>query len=80
MRMIHNGSENKYRMPLFLLLELSKEWIREDMTAEHYQEILNYEMPSDQLEHHPVFTIRSEKPPDDKLRMNTGNGRNCSVR
>ena len=69
MRMIHNGGENKYRMPLFLPLALSREWLREDLSPERYKEILEFEMPSDQLEYHPVFTIRSTKPrPDNKLK------------
>ena len=69
MRMIHNGGENRYRMPLFLPLELSKEWLSEDLSPARYKEILEFEMPSDQLQYHPVFTIRSPKPrPDNKLK------------
>ena len=69
MRMIHNGGENKYRMPLFLPLELSTEWLSEDLSPERYKEILEFEMPSDQIEYHSVFTIRSPKPrPDNKLK------------
>jgi len=69
MGMIHNGGDNKYRMPLFLPFELSKEWLNEGLTPEKYKEILNYEMPSEELEHRPVFTIRSPKPrPDNKLK------------
>ena len=69
MKMIHNGGENKHRMPLFLPLELSKEWIREDFSADRYKEILDYEIPSDQIDYRPVYTIRSPKPrPDSKMK------------
>ena len=69
MRMIHNGGENKYRMPLFLPLELSQEWLSETLSPERYAGILNFEMPSEQLEYHPVFTIRSPKTrPDNKMK------------
>jgi len=67
MQMIHSGGDNKYRMPLFLPSELSKEWLSEGLTPERYREILEYEMPSGELEYHPVFTIRSPKP-DNKLK------------
>ena len=61
MRMIHNGGDNKYRMALFLLLELSKAWISEELLPGRYKEILEFEMPSDQLQYDPVVTIRSPK-------------------
>ena len=62
MKMIHNGGENKYRMPLFLTVEMAKEWLDEQLTPERYKQILNYEIHSDQLEYHPVFTIRGRTP------------------
>ena len=69
MKMIHNGGDNKYRMPLFLPLELSKEWINEGLTPDRYKEILDFELPADQLQYHPVYTIRSPKlRPDNKLK------------
>lgn len=69
MKMIHNGGDNKYRMPLFLPFEMSKEWLNDNLTAERYKEILDFEMPPDQLEYHPVFTIRGKTPrADDKLK------------
>ncbi|WP_346238492.1 SOS response-associated peptidase family protein [Niabella insulamsoli] len=61
MRHIHNSGENTNRMPLFLPFELSKEFLSEDLTPERYAEILNYEMPSEELDYHPVFTIRTAK-------------------
>lgn len=67
MSQIHNDGENAGRMPLFLPFELSKKWMQEDLTKDEYQEILNFEMPSDALEYWPVYTIRSPKSrPDDK--------------
>jgi putative SOS response-associated peptidase YedK len=67
MRKIHNDGDNKGRMPLFLPLDLSKEFLQDNLSAERYKEILGYEMPSEELNYHPVFTIRSPKVrPDDK--------------
>ena len=69
MKNIHNGGENRHRMPLFLPLDISREWLSEDLTAERYKEILNFEMPSSQLDFHPVYTIRGRTPrTDNKLK------------
>jgi putative SOS response-associated peptidase YedK len=69
MKMIHNGGDNKWRMPLFLPFELSKKWVNDELTVEDYTAILDYEMPSDQLEYQPVFSIRTSKMrPDDKAK------------
>lgn len=66
MRGIHNGGENAGRMPLFLPFEMAKEWLSE-LTEDSYRQILNFEMPNDQLDYWPVFTIRGTKPrPDEK--------------
>ena len=47
--------------------ELSKKWLNEDLSIEDYKAILNYEIPSDELEQYPVYTIRSSKErPDGK--------------
>ena len=61
MKDIHNGGDNRGRMPLFLPFEMSKEFLSEDLTEERYRQILAYEMPSEDLNYHPVFTIRSSK-------------------
>lgn len=61
MRMIHNGGDNKWRMPLFLPLELSQLWVQHDLDLETYKRILDYELPSEQLSYYPVYTIRSNK-------------------
>jgi putative SOS response-associated peptidase YedK len=61
MKMIHNGGDNKWRMPLFLSLELSKKWLREELSLQEYKAILDFEMPSEQLGYHTVDTIRTPK-------------------
>jgi putative SOS response-associated peptidase YedK len=68
MAQIHNDGENVERMPLLIPFELSKKWVSEDLDDTSYQEILNFEMPSQQMEFHPVYTIRSPRPRPDGLR------------
>jgi putative SOS response-associated peptidase YedK len=69
MRQIHNDGENKGRMPLLLPFELSKKWLDEELTQEEYKAILDFEMPSGELDYKTVFTIRSPKlRPDDKAK------------
>jgi putative SOS response-associated peptidase YedK len=65
MKNIHNDGENKWRMPLFLPLELSKQFLSEELTEEEYKKILAYEIPSEDLDHYPVNTIRTGKPRPD---------------
>jgi putative SOS response-associated peptidase YedK len=66
---IHNDGDNKSRMPLFLPKILSDEWLNPDLLPEDYKKILDFEMPSANLDYHPVFTIRSAKlRPDDKYK------------
>jgi putative SOS response-associated peptidase YedK len=67
MKNIHNDGDNRWRMPLMLPLDMSKEWLKEDLSTDRYKEILDYEIPSEELNFRPVFTIRSPKNrPDDK--------------
>lgn len=67
MAQIHNDGENTNRMPLMLPFEFSKKWIMDDFSDEEYKSILDYEMPSAELEYKTVYTIRSPKPrPDNK--------------
>ena len=67
MEMIHNDGDNAGRMPLFLPFELSTKWLDDDLSEAAYKEILAYEMPSEELDYKPVYTIRSPKGrPDDK--------------
>jgi putative SOS response-associated peptidase YedK len=64
---IHNDGEHRYRMPLFLPFEMAKQWIEPELPEAKYREILNYEMPEDNMEYRPVWTIRSPKQrPDGK--------------
>lgn len=69
MKQIHNDGDNKERMPLLLPFELSKKWVEEELTLEDYKAILAFEVPSEELNHIPVFSIRTPKPrPDDKAK------------
>ncbi|MEP7263497.1 MAG: SOS response-associated peptidase family protein [Bacteroidota bacterium] len=66
MKQIHNSDPEDPRMPLFLPFEMAKKWLY-DVTDDAIEEILSFEMPSENLEHHPVFTIRGGKlRPDNK--------------
>jgi putative SOS response-associated peptidase YedK len=65
MKQIHNGGPNVFRMPMFLPKELELKWLQPDLTDEGIQEVLDFEMPSEQLDYWPVFTIRSTKPRPD---------------
>lgn len=67
MKQIHNGGPNVYRMPLFLPKEQELHWLKPELTDEGIQEILDFEMPSEQLDYWPVFTIRSTKPRPDNF-------------
>lgn len=67
MKQIHNDGDNRWRMPLFLPFELSREWLGDELPEDRYKHILGYEMPPEAMNYHPVFTIRSPKGrPDDK--------------
>jgi len=62
MKQIHNSGDNAFRMPLFLPKELELKWLEPSLTDIELQEILDYEMPSEALNYHPVFSIRTSKP------------------
>lgn len=69
MAQIHNDGESTERMPLLLTAELSKQWLAEELDEPAYRSILAYEMPSENLNFHTVYTIRSNKPrPDEKAK------------
>lgn len=55
MKSIHNDGPNKHRMPLFMEPELAMKWI----TNEDASSILSYEIPSEALSAHSVYTIRN---------------------
>jgi hypothetical protein len=57
-------------MPLFLPLELSEEFLGEELSPERYLEILQYEMPENKMEAITVYTIRSAKPRPDGMAKN----------
>mgnify|MGYP002074497646 CR=1 FL=1 len=67
MRQIHNGGSNSFRMPLLLTKDFEQKWLSPVLTDSEINEILNFEMPSEELVYQTVFTIRSSKPrPDGK--------------
>lgn len=69
MKQIHNGGPNAGRMPLFLPKELELQWLQPDLDDEAIQSILDYELPAEQLEYWPVFSIRTTRPrPDGKTK------------
>jgi hypothetical protein len=56
-------------MPLFLPLDLSRQWIEPELPKKQYREILDYETPTENMNNIPVWTIRSPKArPDGKLK------------
>lgn len=61
MRQIHNGGNNPHRMPLFLPLDMAKQWISPKRTKGDVKEILNYSMPAEDLSYHTVFTLTGKK-------------------
>lgn len=63
MMQIHNNGDNAFRMPLFLPnKEMELQWLKPDLTDEEIRKTIDYELPSEQLEYHTVWTIRSTKP------------------
>jgi putative SOS response-associated peptidase YedK len=70
MKQIHNSGSNPGRMPLMLPEDLQLKWLDESLTDEQLQEILNYEMPAEELEYQPVWSIRTTKErPDGKSKL-----------
>lgn len=67
MQQIHNSGENAHRMPLMLAKDMYRLWLSPDLSNEDYKMILDFEMPSDQLEYYTVDTIRSPKQRSDGL-------------
>jgi len=62
MMWIHNDGENKHRMPLFLTKEMEQAWVLDDLGDDDMDEIFHYSIPSDDIKHYPVFSIRGGKP------------------
>lgn len=47
--------------------EMASDFLDEQLTPQHYKETLDFEIPAEELDYHPVFTIRSAKlRPDDQ--------------
>ena len=70
MAQIHNSGDQAFRMPLFLPKELELRWLQPELKDEDIQALLDYELPSDELEYHPVYTIRTTKErPDGKEKL-----------
>jgi putative SOS response-associated peptidase YedK len=70
MEQIHNSGDQAFRMPLFLPKELEMKWLEPNLTDDEIQKILAFEMPADELEYNPVYTIRTTKErPDGKGKL-----------
>lgn len=64
---IHNAGPNKHRMPLLLPHALAASWINPGSSNVDIKDILNYELDSTLLRHHPVYSLRTSSPrPDGK--------------
>lgn len=67
MSQIHNHGPNKNRMPVLHQPQDAVKWIHPDMDEATIKFMINYQIPSDQIEYCPVFSIRTTKPrPDGK--------------
>ena len=56
MKTIHNEGPNKHRMPLFMEPEMAINWISPVAPASDF---LSFELPSESLSAHSVYTIRN---------------------
>lgn len=69
MAQIHNCGDNAFRMPLFLKKDLELQWLQPSLNDDAIAEVLGFEMPSEELDFHTVYTIRSTKPrPDGSIK------------
>jgi len=74
MAQIHNSGDQANRMPLMLPKERELEWLLPDLTDAEMADILDYEMPAEDLVYEPVYTIRTTKErPDGKGKLDTYN-------
>jgi len=64
MKQIHNGGDNAGRMPMMLTTTLAEQWLQPQLTDTDIREIIQYELPVDQLEYWPVNSVRKVKPDD----------------
>lgn len=66
MKQIHNGGPNQGRMPLILTRQMAMRWVQTELNDEAISALLDYEIPSEALDYHTVYTIRSQERPDGK--------------
>jgi putative SOS response-associated peptidase YedK len=67
MQHIHNHGDNKHRMPLYVPLEMAKQWISPKRTLSDFKEIINYQLPSEELNYYTVHPLTGKKQrPDGK--------------
>ena len=59
MQKIHNHGINKHRMPALMQPAQAMAWIDENNTDEDLQRILQYQIPSEELQAWPVYMIRT---------------------
>ena len=71
MAQIHKSGDNPFRMPQFLPdKNLELRWIAKDLSESEMEALLDYEMPSENLGYHTVWTIRTRKErPDYKTKI-----------
>lgn len=55
---IHNDGDNKHRMPLYLTSELEQFWLSPHLTDDDLKAVFNFEMPDEQIQYIPVYSIR----------------------
>lgn len=80
MAQIHNCGDNAFRMPLFLTKDRELQWIQPSLDDAGIAEVLKFEMPSEELDYHTVYTIRSTKPrPDEKTKIDLFNWPNLPI-
>ncbi len=69
MKEIHNEGDNRWRMPLMLNFEKSIAWLSEELPDDLYQDLLEFEMPPEEMNSIPVYSIRTSKMrPDFKVK------------
>ena len=60
MRMIHNGGENHLECRYFFPKELEFKWLDPNLTDNDLKNIIDYEIPSEELSYYTVASIRSK--------------------
>lgn len=58
---IHNGGDNPYRMPLVMERDMEDVWLNPDSTQKQLDEILNYQIHSDQLKAYSVAPLTGKQ-------------------